>query len=55
MEYVIGRGNWIESIAVGVIGSLAMIVGIVILVPIMIMGSISVLILGITGFLKRKS
>ena len=53
MEYVIGRGNWIKSIAVGVIGALAMVIGMIVIVPIMIVGAVVIFVLGISGFLKR--
>ena len=54
MKYVIGRGKWLESVAIGLVGSVATFVSIFIIVPTMIICTIGIFVLGIAGFLKRE-
>ena len=54
MKIVIRRGNWLESIAVGLVGFAASIVSVFIIVPAMIICSVGFFVLGIAGFLKRQ-
>lgn len=49
MKYVLGRGNWFESIVVGVFVGIFFLIAI----PFMVLAAVLVFIAGITGFLKR--